>query len=192
MAEVMVFHHALGRTAGVLAFADRLRAAGHTVVVPDLYEGRLFTDLDEGVAFAEAIGMETIIERGVAEAAAMPADSVFVGFSLGALPAQKLAQTRAGTLGAILLHGGVAPSWFGDGWPTDVAVQVHASHDDPWVEREEMFELIAEAALAPASGQMFSYPGDAHLFTDSSLAVFDAAATDLVFERIFDLFERIA
>lgn len=187
MTQVMLFHHAQGLTAGVHAFADRLRAAGHVVAVPDLYEGRVFASLDEGVAHAEEIGMDEVIARGVAAAADMPPATVFGGFSLGTLPAQRLAQTRPGALAALLYHGGVEPSWFGDGWPAGVAAQVHGALDDPWMEWEEARGLIVEMSVAPAHGHLFTYPGDAHLFTDSSLDVYDAAATDLVIERTLEL-----
>lgn len=187
MTQVMLFHHAQGLTTGVHAFAERLRSAGHSVAVPDLYEGRVFATLDEGVAHAEALGMDEVIARGVGAAADMPAATVFGGFSLGTLPAQKLAQTRLGALGALLYHGGVGTSWFGDGWPDGVAAQVHGALDDPWMEWPEAHGLIIEMSLARSHGHLFTYPGDAHLFTDSSLDVYDAHATDLVIERTLEL-----
>jgi dienelactone hydrolase len=108
MSEVILFHHAQGLTRGVQAFGDELRAAGHRVTVPDLYEGATFSVLEDGVAHAEQIGMDEIIDRGVAAAADLPASIVYAGFSLGVLPAQKLAQTRPGALGALLYHEGLA------------------------------------------------------------------------------------
>ena len=45
MADVVLFHHALGLTPGIVAFADELRRAGHTVHTPDLFEGRTFPPL---------------------------------------------------------------------------------------------------------------------------------------------------
>jgi hypothetical protein len=47
MAEILLFHHAQGQTPVFLAFADELRAVGHGVHAPDLYDGKTFTDLDE-------------------------------------------------------------------------------------------------------------------------------------------------
>jgi dienelactone hydrolase len=102
MAEVLLFHHAHGRTSGVEAFADRIRADGHTVHVPDLYEGRVFETLDEGVAHASQIGFDVVMERGVLAAQPLPTSLVYLGISLGALPAQRLAQTRLGAAGARL------------------------------------------------------------------------------------------
>src|ERR1700688_2722094 len=104
MAEVLLFHHALGRTAGFGVFADELRRAGHTVHAPDLYDGRTFATLDEGMAYVGKVGFAEIIERGVRAANGLPSELVYAGFSLGVLPAQKLAQTRAGARGALLFY----------------------------------------------------------------------------------------
>src|SRR5690606_27506666 len=132
MAEVLVFHHGHGLTAGVREFAANLRQAGHTVHVPDLFEGKRFDTLEEGIGYAENIGFDTVVERGVAAAEALPAELVYVGFSLGVLPAQKLAQTRPGARGALLLEACLPVSEFGDVWPRNVPVQVHGMDADPF------------------------------------------------------------
>lgn len=64
MTELILFHHGHGLTAGVRALADDFRAAGHQVHVPDLFEGRTFADLAEGVGHAEEVGFGTILKRG--------------------------------------------------------------------------------------------------------------------------------
>ena len=119
MAEVLLFHHAQGLTPGVRAFADDLRAAGHTVHTPDLYDGRTFPTLDEGLAHAGEIGFENILERGIREADALPAELVYAGFSLGEMAAQKLAQTRPGARGALLFYSCIPISgdWAFGPWP---------------------------------------------------------------------------
>ena len=185
MAELILFHHAQGLTPGVHALADDLRAAGHRVTVPDLYDGATFTDLAVGVAHAEAIGMETVIERGEAAAAGLPDRAVYMGMSLGALPAQKLAQTRPGALAAILVHGGTETRWFGGPWPAEVALQVHLADPDDWTERGEAETLVAEAA-----GELFLYPGSAHLFTDRSLGDYDEGPAEQVLRRALLLLSR--
>ena len=131
MAEVLLFHHAQGQTAGFHAFADELRRAGHTVHAPDLYDGRTFATLDEGMAYAEQVGFGEIIERGERAANGLPHELVYAGFSLGVVPAQKLAQTRAGARGALLFYSCVPTSEFGTSWPADVPVQIHAMDADP-------------------------------------------------------------
>src|SRR5664280_410012 len=102
MAEVLLFHHALGRTPGVVAFADELRLAGHTVHAPDLFDGRTFDTIDAGMAHVGEIGFREVIARGERAAEGLPSALVYAGFSLGVLPAQKLAQTRPGARGARL------------------------------------------------------------------------------------------
>lgn len=186
MTDVVLFHHALGLTPGVLAFADDLRAAGHHVFTPDLYEGRTFEDLDTGVAHAEALGMPLILDR--AHAAAVPADAVYAGFSLGAMAAQALTQTRPGARGALLYHGAASPKWFPQPWPSDVALQVHTTRDDPWVDRDERDELLA---AAPRS-ELFLYPGAAHLFADPGAGEYDAGAAGLLRERTLEFLDRVA
>ncbi|HET9622102.1 MAG TPA: dienelactone hydrolase family protein [Kofleriaceae bacterium] len=186
MAEVLAFHHAHGPTAGFLAFADELRDAGHRVHTPDLYEGRTFAALADGVAYAEAIGMPALIARGVAAAAPLPAGLVYVGFSLGVLPAQRLAQTRAGARGAVLCHACVPLGTFAPAWPAGVPVQIHAMADDPIFVHDG--DLAAARALVAATpeAELFSYPGAHHLFADPSLASYDAGAAAALTRRVLD------
>jgi dienelactone hydrolase len=186
MAEVLLFHHAQGLTAGVHAFADDLRRAGHVVHVPDLYDGRTFETLEEGVAHAEKIGFEEVIERGVRVADQLPAELVSAGFSLGVLPAQKLAQTRAGARGALLFYSCVPASEFGSGWPTDVPVQVHGMDADPIFVGEGDIDAARAIVETAPHAELFLYPGDQHYFADSSLPSYDAKATALLTQRVLD------
>jgi len=191
MAEVLVFHHAQGRTAGVVAFADELRKAGHTVYVPDLYDGRTFDDLATGIGHAQEIGFGTILERGVRAADALPAGLVYAGFSLGVLPAQKLAQTRPGAAGALLISGCVPTEEFGTPWPDGVPVQIHG------MDADEIFvddgDLDAARALVASAGnaELFLYPGSGHLFADTSLPSYDPAAAELLTERVIGFLDTV-
>ncbi|MEV4532654.1 dienelactone hydrolase family protein [Asanoa sp. NPDC049518] len=186
MAEVVLFHHAQGLTAGVTAFAEALRSAGHTVHTPDLYEGSTFDTLDEGLSHARKVGFDTVLERGVAAAADLPADVVHAGFSLGGMPAQLLAQTRP-SRGALLFHTSITPTEFSAGWPAEVPVRIHAMDHDPFF-AEEGGDIDAARAIvaAAADGELFLYPGDQHLFTDVSLPSYDADATALVLRRTLE------
>ena len=130
MAEILLFHHVQGLTTGIVAFADELRAAGHTVRTPDLFDRRTFPTLEEGMAYAKTVGFGTILDRGVAEAEALEADIVYAGFSMGVMPAQKLAQTRTGAKGAVLVDACFPVTEFGDRWPDGVPVQVHGMDAD--------------------------------------------------------------
>ena len=188
MTELLLFNHALGVTEGVEAFADQIRAAGHTVTVGDLFEGKTFSTVEEGVANEEGVGFEAMIERSEQAAARLPSPIVYGGFSLGAVYAQRLAQTRPGALGALLYHAGDIPSSeFGDSWPENVALQIHVSGGDKWVDREGAQGLVAEAK----DGELFIYPGSAHLFTDSSSDEYDEDSTKLVLERTIAFLERV-
>ena len=182
---VLVLHHAQGLTEGVRAFAERLREAGHTVHTPDLYDGRTFATLDDGVGYAQDVGLAEIQERGVRAAATLPAGLVYIGFSLGVLPAQRLAQTRGGARGAVLLEACVPPAEFGGAWPASVPVQIHGMDADPFFAGEG--DIDAARTLAKeADGELFVYRGDRHLFTDSSLPSYDPAAAALVITRVLE------
>lgn len=184
MAEVLLFHHALGLTPGVIAFADELRDAGHLVHVPDLYDGLRFDDLEAGVAHAESVGFEALVERGVRVADPLPAGLVYAGFSLGVLPAQTLAQTRPGCRGALLFDACVPPAAIGNGWPAGVPVQVHGMRDDPWFAGEGDLDAARELAATIPGAELFLYDGSSHLFADRSLPAYDAAAAALHLERV--------
>ena len=187
MSEILLFHHALGLTAGVHDIATQLRSAGHTVHTPDLFDGRVFASIEAGVGYAEEIGFDMIIERGASIAAGLPTDLVYAGISLGVLPAQQLAQTRPGARGALFFESCVPMSEFGVGWPTGVPVQIHGMDADPFFAGEgdiDSARALVVVASASARAELFEYPGDQHLFSDNTLPSFDAAATDTMIERV--------
>jgi dienelactone hydrolase len=191
MAEVVLFHHVHGLTRGVLAFADDLRAAGHTVHTPDLYEGRTFDTLEDGMAHVDEIGFGTFIERGVRAADALHVDVVYAGFSAGVMPAQKLAQTRPGARDALFLHACAPASAFGSAWPDPVPVQIHGMDRDPFFADEGDIDAARELVEQAKDAQLFVYSGDQHLFTDSSLAAYDADAAAQVRERVHEFLARL-
>jgi dienelactone hydrolase len=191
MAEVVLFHHALGLTPGVIAFADELRRAGHTVHTPDLFEGRTFGSIEEGVAHAGEIGFGEVIERGVRAADDLPTGLVYGGFSMGVLPAQQLAQTRPGARGALLFYSAVPVSEFGSAWPSGVPVQVHGMDADPYFVDEGDIDA-ARALVAEAEyGELFLYPGDQHYFADSTLPSYDPEAAALLTKRVLEFLDRL-
>jgi dienelactone hydrolase len=181
MAEVLLFHHAQGQTPGFLAFADELRGAGHVVHAPDLYDGKTFADLNEGVGYAREVGFDTIMERGRHAADDLPNELVYGGFSLGVMPAQMLAQTRPGTRGALFFSAALPASEFG-AWPQGVPLQIHMMEDDEWA--DEDLPAARELAETIDGAELFLYPGDRHLFSDSSLADYDESAATLVLQRV--------
>jgi dienelactone hydrolase len=183
MAELVLFHHAHGLTAGVRHFADTLRRSGHTVHVPDMYDGRVFDNRDEGLAYAREVGFGAILERGKLAAEDLPHDIVYAGFSLGVMPAQALAQTRPGARGALLFHSCVPPEEFGGAWPAGVPVQVHGMDADELFVAEGDLDA-ARALVADTPGaELFLYPGKQHLFADDSLPAYEEEAASLLTAR---------
>jgi dienelactone hydrolase len=182
MTEILLFHHAQGQTQGFLAFADELRAAGHVVHAPDLYDGKTFTDLDEGVGYAREVGFGTIQERGRLAADGLPNELVYGGFSLGVSPAQMLAQTRPGARGALLFSAAFPASEFGGSWPPGVPLQIHMMEDDEWA--AEDLPAARDLVETVDGAELFLYPGDRHLFADSSLPDYDESAATLLKQRV--------
>lgn len=191
MAEVLLFHHAQGLTPGVQAFADELRGAGHTVHTPDLYDGRTFEILEEGVAHAKQTGFGEILERGARAAEQLPAALVYAGFSLGVMPAQRLTQTRPGARGALFFHSCLPVSEFGDSWPASVPVQIHSMDGDP--EFVDSGDIDAARALVASTedAELLLYPGNEHLFADSSLPSYDKEATARLSRRVIDFLDAL-
>ncbi len=184
MAEVLLFHHAHGLTKGILDFAEDLQGAGHELHVPDLYDGHVFDSLDDGLAYARQSGFETIQQRGIAAAQGLATELVYAGFSLGALPAQQLAQTRAGARGALLFHSCVPIAEFGTDWPAGVPVQVHGMDADPFFVGDGDINAARALMEVADQGELFLYPGDQHLFADHTLPSYDEPAAATLRRRV--------
>ena len=189
MAEVLLFHHAHGLTKGVRDFAGELRKAGHTVHLPDLYEGKTFAQLDDGVGYARQVGFDTILERGERAADGLPEDIVYAGFSLGVMPAQKLVQTRAGARGGLFYSACLPVSEFGQ-WPDGVPAQVHIMEGDESAQEGDL-DAARELARTVEGAELFLYPGDRHLFADDSLPDYDAKAAALLKQRTLEFLSSL-
>ncbi|WP_241984030.1 dienelactone hydrolase family protein [Cryobacterium luteum] len=111
------------------------------------------------------------------------AELVYAGFSLGVLPAQKLAQARAGAQGARLFYSCVPVSEFGSAWPDGVPMQVHGMDADPIFAGEGDLDAARALVESTTTAELFLYPGDPHYFADSSLPSYDAAAAALLRHR---------
>ncbi len=190
MVEVLLFHHVQGLTPGVVAFANELRSAGHAVHTPDMFEGRTFETLEAGMGHARQIGFAEAAERGVRVAGELPADLVYAGFSFGVMAAQQLAQTRAGARGALLMESCVPTSEFGSGWPDGVPVQIHGMDADPFFAGEGDVDAARALVEEADRAELFLYPGDRHLFADSSLPLYDPDAAALLTKRVLAFLDR--
>lgn len=191
MAEILLFHHSLGLTKGINDFADELRRAGHTVHVPDLFDGHLFTTIEDGMAYVNEIGFEEITERGIRVASEFPREIICAGFSLGVVAAQKLAQTREGARGALLFYSCVPTSMFGSPWPAELPVQIHGMDADPYFVDEGDIEAARELVATADHAELFLYPGNQHFFADSSLPSYDANATTLLLKRVLEFLQHL-
>lgn len=150
-----------------------------------MYEGRIFDRLEAGVEHARSVGFEQLIARGVAAAEPLPQHLVYAGFSMGVMPAQKLAQIRAGARGALLFEACVPPNVFGCAWPHGVPLQVHGMEGDPSFVDEGDLVAARELVTSASDAELFLYPGDEHLFADDSLPSYDQAAATLLTERVW-------
>jgi dienelactone hydrolase len=184
MAEILLYHHAQGLTSGVRDFAGTLRHAGHTVHLPDLYDGHTFDTLDAGLGYAREVGFDTLLEQGKAAADGLPAELVYAGFSLGVMPAQALAQTRPGARGALLFESCLPPTEFADGWPDGVPVQIHGMDADDIFAGEGDVDAARELVASTSDAELFLYPGKQHLFADRSLSSYVEPAATLMTERV--------
>jgi dienelactone hydrolase len=193
MAEVLLLHHAQGLTPGVKAFADELREAGHEVHTPDLFDGRTFGSIDEGMAFIKESGMDELTERGLQAADDLPPDVVYAGMSFGEMIAQKLAQTRPGARGAVLMYSAIPISgeWAFGPWPDGVPVQIHGMDNDPVFIGEGDVDAAREIVEKVEDAELFLYPGDQHYFADSSLPSYDPDATRLLMQRVKSFLARV-
>ena len=193
MAEIVVFHHILGRTPGVEAFADDLRSAGHTVLAPDLYGGRRFDSIESGAAFTggpEAPDLDALADAAVAE---LPPGLVYVGISSGVMQAQRLAQTRPGAAGAVLLESclPMTGDWAFGPWPEGLPVQIHGMDADPFFAGEGDIDAARAIVAAVPGAELYVYPGDRHLFEDRFLPSFDAAAAALLTARVLEFLAKV-
>lgn len=193
MAEIVLFHHVLGLTPGVIALADDWRAAGHTVHTPDLYGGRTFDTIKEGFAFAQgpdAPDQDALADATVSE---LPAGVVYAGISAGEMQAQRFAQTRPGARGAILLEAclPLTGDWSFGPWPDGVPVQIHGMDEDQFFAKEGDLDAAREIVATVPGAELFLYPGDGHLFEDRSLPSYDAVAASLLTQRTLEFLGRL-
>ncbi|MEP6628920.1 MAG: dienelactone hydrolase family protein [Lapillicoccus sp.] len=193
MADVLLFHHTIGLTPGLVELADRWRAAGHTVHTPDLFGGRTFASIDEGVAFTQSPDAPDFGAIAQEEAERLPAGLVYAGVSFGVMLAQRLAQLRPGAAGALLFESclPITGDWSVGPWPESVPVQIHGKDADPFFAGEGDIDAARAIVASAPDAELFTYPGTEHLFVDSSLPSYDGEATALATERVLAFLARV-
>ncbi|MEW2229235.1 dienelactone hydrolase family protein [Streptomyces sp. NPDC007044] len=173
---IVLFHSVYGPRPAVHAAADRLRAAGHEVVVPDLYDGRVVDTVEAGRAIREEIGNEELLRRAVLAAAPYSErELVYAGFSLGGALAQTVALGDEKARGLLLLHG---TSDIADDAATDIPVQLHVADPDPFEPEDWLNSWYLGMRKAGADVEVHRYRGAGHLYTDPDLPDHDAEAAE--------------
>jgi dienelactone hydrolase len=192
MAHVVLFHHTQGLRKDVIAWADSLREAGHEVTTPDLFEGLTFDRFDDGIAHRDEVGLPELMGRAATALEDLPAELVYAGFSMGASAAHYFGVTRPGARAVLLMSGTAPAASLGDaGWPSGLPGQVHRKATDPEMDPSGVEAVAQAASAAGAPLEVFTYPGEGHLFADSSGPDYDAEAAQVMLERELDLLGRL-
>lgn len=189
--ELVIFHSAYGLRPALLDWAERLRALGHTLHTPDLYDGEVFTDRMDAIRKIQEVGWDGLLDRARASVANLPDNVIYAGFSNGGACAELLAATRPGARGAILMH---APLMVRDlgwkDWPSGVPVQVHFAKGDPLRNEAVIESLATRVRAAGASFEEHLYEASGHLFADPAMPAYDAAAAEQMFQRVVEFLAR--
>ncbi|MEU6077663.1 dienelactone hydrolase family protein [Micromonospora sp. NPDC047074] len=180
MGHVVLLHSVYGLRPAVLAAADRLRAAGHHVVTPDLYGAPAVDTIEEGFALLDRVGEAAVLGRARAALHEAPPDAVLAGLSMGAGMAGALLGERPDAAALLLLHGaGGAPEAVRPGLP----VQLHMADPDEYPPEPELGRWQRAMAGAGADLSVHRYPGVGHFYTDPDLPDHDPAATAQTWDR---------
>ncbi|UZJ31798.1 dienelactone hydrolase family protein [Streptomyces endophytica] len=174
---IVLFHSVCGLRPAVHAAADRLRAAGHEVIVPDLFDGRTADSVPDGILIKDEIGKEELLKRAITAAAPYSDRGlVYAGFSFGGAIAQNLALGDEKARGLLLMHG---TSDIAEGAAVDeLPVQLHVADPDPFEPHDWLTAWYLQMRRAGADVEVFRYAGAGHLFTDPDLPDYDAEAAE--------------
>ncbi|MFD8871209.1 dienelactone hydrolase family protein [Streptomyces sp. NPDC059590] len=188
---ILLLHSMYGLRPAVHAAADRLRAAGHEVHVPDLFEGRTADSAEEGMALKEEIGGDELLRRAVIAAAPLSDRGVvYAGFSLGGSIAQNLALGDEKARGLLLLHG---TSDLPDDAATDgLPVQLHVADPDPFEPHDWLNAWYLRMGRAGADVEIYRYPGAGHVFTDPELPDYDEEAAEATWKVALGFLSEVA
>jgi dienelactone hydrolase len=188
--HIILFHSAHGLRPAVHAAADRLRAAGHEVHVPDLYDGRTTDSVQEGMDIKDAIGRDELLMRAVTVSGPLSDKRlVYAGFSLGGSIAQNLALADDKARGLLLLHG---TSDIADDAATDIPVQLHVAEPDPFEPEDWLNAWYLRMRRAGADVEVHRYRGAGHLYTDPQLPDYDEEAAERTWAVALDFLAELA
>ena len=151
-----------------------MRADGHRVTLPDLFDGATSESVEGGFAIQERVGWETMMARARAAAEPLPAETALAGVSAGAQVAGTLWLERPAAEGCSCCMGRAR---------SGRRVEAHLAEPEPY-DDEDYLQWWAEGMRsAGLDFTLYRYPGAGHYFTDPSLPDHDAAAAALAVER---------
>ncbi|MCF6523047.1 dienelactone hydrolase family protein [Streptomyces sp. JJ36] len=190
MATVVLFHSAYGLRPAVQQAADRMREAGHTVHVPDLYEGRSAGTVEEGMALHDEIGRDELLMRAITATAPHSEHGlVYAGLSLGGAVAQTLALGDTRARGLLLFHG--TSDIAEDASVDELPVQLHVADPDPFEPHDWLNAWYLRMQRAGAEVEVHRYPGAGHLYTDPGLDDHDAEAAELTWRTALGFLDEL-
>ncbi|MFE9257905.1 dienelactone hydrolase family protein [Streptomyces sp. NPDC006879] len=179
--NIVLFHSTYGLRPAVRDFADRLAAAGHEVHTPDLFEGRTFDSLEEGMAHRDELGRDELLKRAVLAAAPYSdAGLVYAGFSFGGSLAQHLALADEKARGLLLIHG--TADIAEDAAVDELPVALHIADPDPFETQDWINAWYLRMRRTGAEVEISFYRGAGHLYTDPGLPDYDEQAAEATFE----------
>jgi dienelactone hydrolase len=188
MANVIFFHSVLGLRDIEQRISDHLRAASHTVALPDLYEGDTTDDMIEGFEIKERVGWNVICERARRALAPLPKTTVLAGISMGAGVVAEVWPHQPLTSGILLLHGlADIPS----NMKSRLPVQLHVSDSDPFFPERDIDSWQSTAERLGANVEVFRYANAGHYFLDPILPDYSKKAATGVWETILKFLDKI-
>lgn len=183
---VLLLHEFFGLTRSFCDYADALNDSGFTVLVPDLYDGRVATSVDEATRMAEALEPERVLARLHAAAEHLTSNwhprLGVVGFSLGAGYSVRLAQELS--LDATVLYYGMAEvdpaRWSGP-------VLGHFAETDEWESPAAVEPVFDHLSRVGVDAELIVHPGTGHWFANPAVpGSYDPPAAEAAWEATVD------
>lgn len=183
---VVVFHAWWGLNQDVVAYVDRLAAAGFAVVAPDLFGGQVASTVEEAERLAGSSD-ETAVDAIALAAVDRLADRLgptaklaVLGFSYGAALAISTPTERDRLAASVVYYGTYTGSIL---TRARVPVLGHFAETDPYETDEGVAEFEEGLRSAGRDVVIHRYPGTGHWFAEPSRDAYRAEAADLAFER---------
>jgi len=190
---VVVFHPWWGLNDDVVAYADRLAAAGFAVVAPDVFGGQVASTIEEAERLAGAAdeaAVDVIALAAVdhlADRLGPAAKLAALGFSFGAHWSMWSPTERDRLVASVVYYGST-------GGPiltrASVPVLGHFAETDPYETEEGVTAFEGTLRSAGRDVVIHRYPGTGHWFAEPLRDAYRADAADLAFERTVAFLRR--